>query len=302
MWKSYSRAKSTIEPKADDDKVFYFNSQIIILVTKMPLEEADLDDEQELEYLLKKDPEQIEKGLRVIANQVITPKGRIDLLCVDKEGVLTVVELKLDQDEDHLKQAINYYDWVFENMAWIRNTYHKLGISDEYLPKMILIARGFTDSVVTGAKYFNESFDIKLYRYKALRINDQKFVICDEIAVPTIPEFPEKPKRIDDHLNYITNDKVRKVCSETIEIIREIGQNIEATPLKWGISFKYKGKNFAALYPRRDAFAIHYKESDSWVHETGIRRIKRVQEIVDKNIKEAYKLVGGTVVSSPKEE
>jgi RecB family endonuclease NucS len=94
-----------------------------------------LKNEQQLEYLLKKDPEQIEKGLKIIANQVVTPKGKIDLLCVDEERVLTVVELKLDQDDDQLKQAINYYDWVFENMDWIRSTYPKFNISDDYRPK-----------------------------------------------------------------------------------------------------------------------------------------------------------------------
>lgn len=155
----------------------------------MPLEEVDLKDEKELEYLLKKDPEQIEKELKVIANQVITPKGKIDLLCVDEEGVLAVVELKLDQDDDHLKQAINYYDWVFENMEWLRNTYSKFEISDEYLPKIILVARDFTESVITGVKYFAESFDIKLYRYKAVKIDEKSSSSVMRLPHPRFPIF-----------------------------------------------------------------------------------------------------------------
>jgi len=79
----------------------------------MPLEEADLKDETELENLLKKDPEQIEKGLKTIANQVPTPKGRIDLLCTDAEGVLTVIEIKLASDENQLNQTIKYYNCRF---------------------------------------------------------------------------------------------------------------------------------------------------------------------------------------------
>jgi len=267
---------------------------------KMPLEEADLKDEQELEYLLKKDPEQIEEGLKVIDNQVITPKGRIDLLCVDQEKVLTVVELKLDQDDDHLRQAINYYDWVFENMEWIRNTYPKFGITDEYLPKIILLARDFTDSVITGAKYFVQVFDIKLYRYKAVKVDDKKFIVCNEATIPPTPEFPEKPKGVDDHLNYITDDKVRKVCNETILTIQSFGENIEVTPLKRRISFKYRGINFATLKPRRDSFVLQWKESDGWYRETGIKKIERVREIVDKEITKSYKFVGGTLNSSPK--
>lgn len=259
----------------------------------MRLEEADLENEQELEYLLKKDPEQIEKGLKVIASQVITPKGRVDLLCVDEESVLTMVELKLDQDDDHLKQGINYYDWVFENMDWIRATYPQFKISDEYRPKMILVAKSFTESVVTGAKYFAEVFDIKLYAYKAVKIGDDKFVICNEITVSKVAEIHEKPKTMDDQLNYITDDKVREVFSEAIKIIKSLGENVEVTPTKWGLSFKYRGRNFAAIYPRREAFVIDSKQTDSWYSETEIKKIERVQEIVDKNIKKSFELVGG---------
>jgi Holliday junction resolvase-like predicted endonuclease len=259
----------------------------------MHIEEVDLKDERELEDVLKKNPEQIEKGLKLIANQVITPKGRIDLLCVDKEGVLTIVELKVEQDDDHLKQAINYYDWVFENMDWLRNTYSTFSISNENRPKIILIAKNFTDSVITSAKYFGEVFDIKLYVYKALKINNERFVICNEIALPTIHEIPEKPKTITDHLNYITDEEVRKVCNETIELIKGLAENIEVTPIKWGISFKYKGRNFAALYPRRESFVLQWKESEYWPYETNLKKIERVRELIEEKIKKAFELVGG---------
>lgn len=263
----------------------------------MRLEEADLENEQELEYLLKKDPEQIEKGLRVIANQVITPKGRIDLLCVDKEGVLTLVELKLDQDDDHLKQAINYFDWVFENMDWIKSTYSKFKISDEYMPKMILVAKSFTESVILEAKYFAESFDIKLYGYKAVTINDEKFIISNEINIPKIPEIPEKPKKIDDHLNYITDDKVRNVCIGTMKILKAFSKNVEVAAKKWGITFKLKGRNFAIIYPRRESFVIEWKENGGWTYETNIKKIERVQEIIEQNVKKSFELGRGKAFS-----
>lgn len=93
---------------------------------------------------------------------------------------------------------------------------------------------------------------------------------------------------------------MQKVCRETIKIIQDLGKNIEVVPLKGRMSFKYKGKNFATLHPRRDAFVLKWKEHDSWNRETSIKRIERVLEIVDKKIKESYKLVGGTLVSSSK--
>lgn len=267
-------------------------------VVVMNIEEVDLKDEKELEDLIKKNPEQIEKGLKVIANQVITPKGRIDLLCVDKEGVLTIVELKVDQDDDHLKQAINYYDWVFENMDWLRNNYPAFSISNETRPKIILVAKNFTDSVITSAKYFAEVFDIKLYVYKALKIDGERFVVCNEIALPAIREIPEKPKTVTDHLNYITDEEVRRVCNETIKLIKNLAEDVEVTPTKWGISFKYKGRNFAALYPRRESFLLQWKEGEYWPSETNLKNIERVKELFEEKIRKAFELVGGKIIPS----
>lgn len=85
----------------------------------MGFQEADVKDETELETLLKRYPDQIEKGLKIIDNQIITPKGRFDLLGVDVDRVLTIIELKVKRDDDHLKQAINYFDWILENsLGW----------------------------------------------------------------------------------------------------------------------------------------------------------------------------------------
>ena len=71
----------------------------------MVLEEAEITDEKELEYLLKSNVEQIEKGLKVVGSQIRTPKGRLDILCRDFDDVLTVIELKTTTDEEQLQQA-----------------------------------------------------------------------------------------------------------------------------------------------------------------------------------------------------
>lgn len=267
----------------------------------MQIEEVDLRDEKELEELLKRNPDQIEKGLKFIANQVITPKGRIDLLCVDKEGVLTIVELKVDQDDDHFKQAINYYDWVFENIDWLRNTYQTFSISSEERPKIILVAKNFTDGVITSAKYFAEVFDIKLYTYKALKVNGETFVICNEVNIPPIREVPEKPLSIKEHLDYITDENVRRVVSDTINLIKGFGDDVEASATKNRISFKYKGRFIAAIYPRRESFVLQWKEGEEWPYETNLKRFERVKELIDEKIKKSFEAVGGKL-SSTKEE
>ena len=161
------------------------------------------------------------------------------------------------------------------------------------------VAKNFTESVITGAKYFAEPFDIKLYEYKAVKIGDDKFIICNENKLSKIAEIPEKPKTIDDQLNYITDGKVQEVFSDTIKVIKGLGENVEVTPTKWGISFKYRGRNFAAIYPRREAIVVDWKQSDGWYSETEIKRIERVQEIVQRDIRKSFELEGGKPAIAP---
>jgi hypothetical protein len=260
----------------------------------LELTEADVNDEVELEALLKRRPNQIEKGLKVIENQVLTPKGRIDLLCVDTDNILTIVELKVKRDDDHLKQAINYFDWAWENSLWIGKVYPKFKIDSEYYPKIILVAPDFTESVVTGAKYFKEIADIILLKYTVLKHEEKKYVVCTEVKVPDVKETMEKPRTVKDKINYIKVEGVKKACEKTIEEIRNLGSNVEVSVTKSRIVFKYQGRNFASVISRREFFYIEWKEADSWYVED-VKQFGKAEEIINNNVRKAYKLVGGNL-------
>lgn len=266
----------------------------------MGLTEADVEDEVELESLLKKNPNQIEKGLKVIANQVITPKGRIDLLCVDTDGVLTIVELKVKRDDDHLKQAINYFDWVLENSLWIGKVYPKFKIDQKSLPKIILVAPDFTDSVVTGAKYFNTFADTTLLKYKVVGHEEKKYVVCTEVRIPDVYEIIEAPRKIEDEINYIKVESVRKACEKAVEAIKKLGKDIEASATKSRIVFKYQGRNFASVSSRREFFYIEWKEEDGW-YEEAVKQFSEAEEIISNNVQKAYELIGGKLVKNQQE-
>lgn len=261
----------------------------------MSFEEADLKDETEMENILKNDPEQIEKGLKVIANQVGTPKGRIDLLCTDAEGVLTIIELKISSDEDQFKQAIRYFDWAIENIDWLKDAY-KIKIADQK-PRMILVASEFDEDIITQAKYWNEYItSVTLYKYKCLAVDNKKIFVCSEILLQPPTEIPEKPKKIEDHLNYIRDDKVKKNCSRTIEIIKKFSdKDVEALPKKWGIVFKFRGRNFVSIYPKREMFVIEWKseEEKKWGCKRGLKKMEEINEVIERYIKKAFSLVGG---------
>lgn len=260
----------------------------------MVLEEAELKDERELEYILKSDTQQIEKGLKLIGGQIKTPKGILDLLCIDSDNTLTIMELKVAPDENQLQQAINYFDWVLENIYWVKDAY-KLEIADR-IPRIILIAPDFTDNVITEAKYLNEYTPITLLTYKCVRVGDKKEIVCNEVQIPKISEIEEKPKEIKDHYQFITNLNVRDVLKKTQETVSNWSSEITPHPKKYAIVMKFKGRNFCSFYPRRESFTIEWKEEDRWYYEAGIKKIEQAEKIINENIRNAFSLVGGKAI------
>src|SRR5207249_220152 len=74
--------------------------------------------ERILEEFLARSPESIEPGLRVEARQLVTPAGRLDLLCRDTEDRYVVVELKIVRGTDQvIGQLLRYMGWVKEHYA-----------------------------------------------------------------------------------------------------------------------------------------------------------------------------------------
>lgn len=256
---------------------------------KLKLEQVSLRSETELEDLLRKDPEQIEKGLECIATQIKTPptERRIDMLCVDSQRVLAIVEIKLESDEHQMEQAIIYFDWVLSNLDWIKNSYPKYKINDEY-PRIILIAKDFPDSVVTLAKYFNDyRSKVSLMKYVALKIEGETRVVCTEQSLPEVPAIPERPKNPDEIIQYITDPKVRAVAEEIRNKIKSLNKDIEETATKWDISYKYKGRVLCYLSPRRQFFVIGWRstETGEWRTQTNLTTIDQADSILKEKIR-----------------
>lgn len=65
-------------------------------------------DENHLELYLYKNLEIIEEGLIPIQRQFIIKDGRIDILAKDKDGIYTIIELKVENDTDLIFQCVHY--------------------------------------------------------------------------------------------------------------------------------------------------------------------------------------------------
>lgn len=118
-------------------------------------EKADLVEalrERRIEDFFCDHLEQIEPGLRLYfdgkndGRQYITEIGRIDLLCIDKSGLFTVVEFKREKAPDKaVGQILRYIGWVYHNL------------SPGNMVRGILVAKDFDDKIkyaVVGVHQF----------------------------------------------------------------------------------------------------------------------------------------------------
>lgn len=97
----------------------------------MEIESSTLDLEKRLEAWIEEDISIISDALLVIGRQVQTDfGGKIDLLCIDRNGDLVIIELKRDKTpRDITAQTLDYASWINtlteDNIANIANDYLK---------------------------------------------------------------------------------------------------------------------------------------------------------------------------------
>lgn len=258
----------------------------------MVLPEVELRDEAELESILRRDPSQIEQGFRIIAKQPRTSEGRrLDLLGVDREGALTVLELKVSEDPDQLGQALDYYDWVVERFDWIKHNLPEEGVAvRDQMPQIFLVAPDFDSRLVTLAKYIREDVKVRLLRYIALAVGDKKEVKCLEVQVPPVSAVEGPPPKFEDQLSYIEDAKVREAFAKTKEALQALSDE-EPLMRGWGVAFYKQGRKFADIAPRRKAFAIGWKDEEKDWDWGNFKSYEEAEFIIKNKIPDAVRLV-----------
>ena len=81
------------------------------LLPEVPFEANHIEDD--LESWVEGNPEILGKDLLVVGRQCITPVGRLDLLCIDGDGVPVIVELKrASTPREAIAQSLDYASWL----------------------------------------------------------------------------------------------------------------------------------------------------------------------------------------------
>jgi len=227
----------------------------------MKLKKVDIRERAELEPMLVDELSVIEDGMRLVAHQLATPSGPLDILAVDEDGALALMELKneVDEDEAVLLQALRYYDWVIENRAWIANIHSPLSIDPTKEPRLMLVAPGFSAPLKRLAKYL--SLEVELFRYQAVEDSSgQRSLVVnpdffdERPEVPRITSIPQIAERL-------SGAAERAVFSQALEDLK--GRGFEVQPrARDTLSGFYRGRRILRVYMKNSFFAVRLQHAD----------------------------------------
>ena len=162
------------------------------------LPESSLEAESILEDWIAKDPSLLGMELLIIGRQATTKfGGRVDLLAIDRQGDITIIELKRDKTpREIVAQVLDYASWIrdltYKDLDAITINYLKKDLSscfieyfDEAIPlninvnhKMLIVASEFDDSSQRIVEYLSEEYQVNINAvfFSVFSDNKEKFI------------------------------------------------------------------------------------------------------------------------------
>lgn len=158
----------------------------------MSIEKLKIDSQQELEQMITKEINQVEKDLTIICSNVpINEKATLDILCHDENGQLVIVQLSVEEDDAMLLHGIQSLDYVDKFKSFLKATYNKHKIDDKGHPRLILVAPSFSDAVRHAVESM-KGIRIDLYEWEYLKLGDHKGLRLQPIFTWTPTEKPKE--------------------------------------------------------------------------------------------------------------
>ncbi len=153
----------------------------------MSIEKIGVQNKEELEQMITKEMNQIEKSLTVVCSHVpVNDNTSLDILCHDDNGQLVVLQLNVDEDDHMLLQGIQSLDYVDKFKSFLKATYSKNKIDDKETPRLILIAPSFSETLRHAVEHM-QGIRVDLYEWEYLKLGDHK-------GLRLLPIFAGKPK------------------------------------------------------------------------------------------------------------
>lgn len=182
----------------------------------MSIEEISVKNEIELEEIVVKDTESIEKGLTLIGNQIpINAHTKLDVLCHDENGQLVVFKLSTSEDDIMLFEGLKALNHLDTTKHMLKFYYQNFKISDKEPPRLILLAPSFSKNLLTIANHIS-GIRIDLYEWEYLKFGDSKGLRIKPISLSKTTEEKLKSSRGERKAKHPTKTENQKAPQEVI--------------------------------------------------------------------------------------
>jgi len=207
--------------------------------------------------------------------------GRIDILAYNsQEYSLVIFELKKEHSKNVIIQAIDYSDFIEENLELIVSRINEFSVEEKKKilqlnnpPKIILIANSFNHPTIRRAKSLTN--EISLYKYKYY---SNQFLQFEEINQNSkIKERIESISSSSESLNHVP--KIIEIIKTIIglDLLNEMYYKIEGGKLT--VNQTHLFKSYEKYYTAKDMdflskidFVKSIKDSDKYIGNTkGVR-------------------------------
>ena len=151
-----------------------------ILVALRP---CPLQSREQLVALIRKQPNALEQGMRVIdANLPCDTLGTIEVVALSSVGQLTIIDVADATSDALLVRGMNHTDWVVRNLPIVRRMYAAHVINYSFLPRLFLVASEFSPGFQSVARQIT-SVQIHALKYHAVALSGGIGVLFEHVAV-----------------------------------------------------------------------------------------------------------------------
>ena len=151
-----------------------------ILVALRP---CPLQSREQLIALIRKQPNALEQGMRVIdTNLPCDSLGTIEVVAVSPVGQLTIIDVAEGTSDALLVRGMNHTDWVVRNLPIVRRMYAAHVINYSFQPRLFLVASEFSSGFQSVARQIT-SVQIHALKYHAVALSGGIGVLFEHLAV-----------------------------------------------------------------------------------------------------------------------
>jgi hypothetical protein len=212
--------------------------------------------EKELHEIIKTNLNLLEDEFRLMQYEYPTETGIIDLLCVDGEGRIVIIEVKLHEDEGILFQALKYYSVINNIRYQLAKNFEKYKINPEFSPRIVLIAEGFSEDIKRLAILVIP--EVELFEYTTIKFEDsEKGIIFHSVSLPIEISEPAKPPTIERLIENLKNKILLPLLEQARERIKLIGTGIDEYATQSYIGYRYSnGRQIGFIMTYRNSFRV----------------------------------------------